>query len=262
MTSVDQRISQAGTPSKVTTAIVLLRLTWARTVSFPLVIGVSFLALLPVVFAVAFVTRETDAVESLAYLVQRFDQVVYSLATPIIALLLGTSAFNAESEDGTLVYLITTATPRWWIGFVRIVFAATCTSLISVLAVLVSGHLVTGGDDPEGVVRAFALASVFGGTVYSSLFTMLSLITRRALAAGLVYVLFWEGVLSGTFPGVSFLSVRQWTLSVTSSLTTWSHERLVVDPSVVFSVSAGALTVVLAVMVLAKRLAEPRLGRI
>ena len=43
---------------------------------------------------------------------------------------------------------------------------------------------------------------------------MLSVVTSRALIAGLVYVFIWEGLVNGLFAGTRLLSVRHYTLSV------------------------------------------------
>ena len=81
------------------------------------------LVLLPMLFALVFASRGFLSGDPVPFLVLRYDQLVWALATPIIALLLGTSAFSAESDDGTLLYLVTTTTPRWWIVLVRVLFA-------------------------------------------------------------------------------------------------------------------------------------------
>ena len=43
---------------------------------------------------------------------------------------------------------------------------------------------------------------------------MLSVVTSRALIAGLVYVFIWEGLINGLFAGTRLLSVRHYTLAV------------------------------------------------
>ena len=53
-----------------------------------------------------------------------------------------------------------------------------------------------------------------GSLVYSALFVMLSVVTSRALIAGLVYVFIWEGLVNGLFAGTRILSVRHYTLAV------------------------------------------------
>jgi ABC-2 type transport system permease protein len=204
-------------PSRVAwfgSARAIVRLSWARTITPLLLCGMAALVLLPIVFALVFASRGALSGDPVQFLVDRYDQLVCAIAVPILALLLGTSAFAAEANDGTLMYLVTTTTPRWWIALVRILFAAVGTAALSAFAVWASGHVATGAIDPLGVTRAFVAATALGGAAYAAGFTALALVTKRALVGGLAYVLFWEGVLTTTFPGLHYLSVRQWMLAV------------------------------------------------
>jgi ABC-2 type transport system permease protein len=250
-----------GRISPWATARVLVQLAWARTFSVTLVAAVSGLLLLPVLFALAFASRGSLTGDPVAFLVQRYDTLVCGLAMPLIGLLLGTSAFSAEIEDGTLLYLVTTTTPRWWIVCVRVMYASTMTGLLSAFAVWSTGAIATAGSNPEHVTTAFTVAVLFGGTIYAALFTALALLTRRALVAGLVYVLFWEGALSRIFPALHYLSVRQWTLAVASSLTESSDQALQDGPSLAASLIGAALLVVLSVYIGGRQLQRPRVQR-
>ena len=250
-----------GRISPWATARVLVQLAWARTFSVTLVVGLIGLLLLPVLFALAFASRGSLSGDPVAFLVQRYDSLVCGLAMPLIALLLGTSAFSAETDDGTLLYLVTTTTPRWWIACVRVMYAAMVTGLLSAFAVWSTGAIAADGSNPEQVTTAFTVAVLFGGATYAALFTALALLTRRALVAGLVYVLFWEGALSRTFPALHYLSVRQWTLAVASSLTDSSEKALQDGPSLTASVIGAVVVVVLSVYVGGRRLQRPRMQR-
>jgi ABC-2 type transport system permease protein len=179
----------------------------------------------------------------------------------LIGLLLGTSAFSAETEDGTLLYLVTTTTPRWWIVCVRVLYASIVTGLLSAFAVWSTGAIAANGSNPEQVTSAFTVAVLFGGATYAALFTALALLTRRALVAGLVYVLFWEGALSSTFPALHYLSVRQWTLAVAAALTDSSEQVLQNGPSLAASVIGAVVVAVLSVYVGGRRLQRPRMQR-
>lgn len=253
---------QLGPVSLFRTAMVLMRLSWARTVSPVLMISMAALVFLPMLFALVFASRGALSGDPVAFLVQRYDTLVCALATPIIALLLGTSAFSAEAEDGTLLYLVTTTTPRWWITLVRVLFAAIGTALLSAAAVWGAGTIATGFHDPQGVTRAFTVASAFGGAAYAALFTALALLTRRALVSGLVYVLFWEGILSSTFPAIHYLSVRQWMLAVAGALTEANDKTIASGPSLKASLVGAAILVVWAVFAGARSLRRPRISRI
>jgi ABC-2 type transport system permease protein len=251
----------AGRPSFFRTAVVLLRMTWARTTSPALILGIVGLVLLPMLFAILFASRGPMSGDAVPFLIERFDQLVLALATPIIALLLGTSAFNAEAEDGTLLYLVTTTTPRWWIAVVRVLFAAVLTAALSALAIWGTGYLVQGNHDRDGVTRAFTIAAAFAGAVYASFFTLLALITRRALVVGLGYIIFWEGLLSTTFPGINYLSIRPWALAVASEYAEVANKTFDVGPSMTAALTGGSIVMVFAVLIATKRLAIPRHGK-
>ena len=231
-----------GAPRWGASARVLIRLAWVRTMSPLVLLGTMGLLLLPLLFAVLFAAQGSLSGDPVDFLVRRYDQLVGALATPVLALLLGTSAFSAEREDGTLVYLITTPTPRWWIVTVRLLWAGGLTGALSSLTVWGAGAIAAHGSNPEGVTSAYTVAVFFGGVAYAALFTVLGLRSRRPLVTGLLYVLFWEGALSGTFQALNFLSVRQWMLAVTLPLTTARAERLEGVPSAPFAlVAAGVL---------------------
>lgn len=252
----------AGRISYPATARVLVRLAWARTSSPQLVAAMIGLVLLPMLFALIFASRATLSGDPVEFLIRRYDAVVGGLVTPLIALLLGTSAFSAEAEDGTLLYLVTTTTPRWWIVAVRTAFAALLTGAVSALSVWGTGAITAGLSDPEGVTTAFTAAVFFGGVTYAALFTALALFTRRALVSGLVYVLFWEQALSSTFPALRFLSVRQWMVAVAAHFTTASDASLDNGPSLAFALIGAVVLIAFTIYAGGRRLHQPRIGRI
>lgn len=252
----------SGPISHVATARVLMQLAWARTFTPMVLLGCIGLVLLPMVFALVFAARGSLSGDPVEFLVMRYDQLVGGLATPLIALLVGTSAFSAESDDGTLVYLVTTTTPRWWIVASRVVFASLLTGSVSALAVWGTGAIAANGSDPEHVTSAFTRAVFFGGATYAALFTLLALVTHRALVAGLVYVLFWEATLSSTFPALHYLSVRHWMLSVAAHYTEASGAALDGGPRLGYSVMAALVLVVTTIVLGGRRLDRPRVTRL
>lgn len=252
----------AGRVRYLATARVLTRLAWARTASVPLAFAMLALVLLPVLFALVFASRGALSGDPVDFLVRRYDELVGALATPLIALLLGTSAFSAEAEDGTLLYLVTTTTPRWWIVAVRTAVASLLTAAVAACAVWATGAIVAGASDPERVTSAYTIAVCYGGATYAALFTALALLTRRALVSGLVYVIFWEGVLSATFPALRYLSVRQWMLAIAAHVTDATGGRLDGAPSARYALVAAALLVAATVYLGGRRLHAPRLSRL
>lgn len=253
-----------GPIAPLATARVLTRLAWARTGSPALIAGIAALMLVPMLFALVFASRGILSGDPVAFLANRYDQLIGGLATPLIALLLGTSAFSAETDDGTLLYLVTTTTPRWWIVAVRVLFASALTGVLSALAVWGTGVIAAGTSDPEGITTAYTVAVFYGGVTYAALFTALALLTRRALVSGLVYVLFWEGTLSTTFPALHFLSVRAWMQAVAHSLTEAAGDAVgaAVGPSAPYALVASVVLVLVTVYIGGRRLHRPRIARV
>ncbi len=53
-----------------------------------------------------------------------------------------------------------------------------------------------------------------GALAYSALFLALSLVTRRPVLLGLVYVLIWEGLLGNVVSGTRVLSIQQYVVTI------------------------------------------------
>jgi ABC-2 type transport system permease protein len=77
---------------------------------------------------------------------------------------------------------------------------------------------LAGAADAVSIAIGYAVAVAAGSMVYVAAFVALSLFTSRALIIGLLYVLVWEGALAGSFPGIRFLSVRQYVLAIADAL--------------------------------------------
>lgn len=260
--AVEPKTVQSAGVRWIPSALAVVRLTWARTITPMLLVGMALLVLLPMIFAFVFAARGPLSGDPLQFLLGRYDQLVLAIAVPVLSLLLGTSAFAAESNDGTLIYLVTTTTPRWWIVLVRMMFSAVIAAGLSGIAVWGTGYITTGSSDPMNVTRAFGTAAAFGAATYAIGFTAIALLTKRALVGGLAYVLFWEGLLSNTFPALHFLSVRQWMLAIAGALTEATSAELKAGPSLHAALIGSGIVTVLALVIATRRLARPRLSRI
>src|SRR5262245_22926528 len=133
---------------------------------------------------------------------------------PLTALIFGTAALGAEIEDGTAVYLLAKPIPRRTIVLGKLLAAWVVSAVTTLVSALVAGVIAFGGAGDSGILLGFGVAIVLGSLVYSALFLALSIVTSRALIAGLVYVFVWEGVVNGLFEGTRILSVRHYTLAV------------------------------------------------
>lgn len=207
--------SATGNMAARVTAV--LALTAARTLRPTAVLLGVIVTALPVLFAAILraTTQEPDQATIATFLLNNYETLVVSLLLPLTALVAAAGATSAEREDGTVLYLLTTTTPRWLIVFVRWLFATVLTSAFVLTAVVLTGVVAGGGSEPTGVMRAFAVGGAVGAAVYCALFLCMAIWLRRSLLVGLLYVLVWEGVIAGSFPAVRFLSARQVFLGIT-----------------------------------------------
>lgn len=219
----------------------------------------ALLALLPV--AIAILVRlsgkaGTDGEISTAIM----DRLIVTTLLPIVALVFGTAALGAELEDGTAVFLLVKPIDRWRIVVAKLAVAIGLSVALVAPASFVAGAILqVGGSGLSGAVGA-AVGTAIGATVYATVFFALSLVTGRALAIGLIYVLVWEGVLAGLLEGTRVLSIRQYTLAISAAVT---HPG-VTDPSLLDPRTALALSIVaiaVAAAIAVRRLSSFEIGQ-
>jgi ABC-2 type transport system permease protein len=144
-----------------------------------------------------------------------FDAFLVTLLLPLIALLFGTAAFGAEIEDGTVVYLLAKPIPRWRTVLAKLIVASAATIVLAGAATLLTLLIaVAGAAGWEGLLTGYLAGVAAGSVIYTTVFVALSLVTSRALIAGLAYVVIWEGVLANLLAGIRFLSIRQYALGI------------------------------------------------
>ncbi|KKK04702.1 ABC transporter permease [Micromonospora sp. HK10] len=133
-----------------------------------------------------------------------------AVVLPVVSLIIGTGVLGAEIDDGTVVHILTKPLPRWQIVLPKLAVATGVSAATVAVPLYVAGvlaHSVRLG-------LALAAASALGALAYSALFLALSLLTRRPVLLGLVYVLIWEGLLGRFVDGTKVLSVQQWVIAL------------------------------------------------
>jgi ABC-2 type transport system permease protein len=209
------------------------------------------LAAVPPLLALLARLQGRGAEEALAFYSTQFQTLTVPVLLPLIALVVGTSVFGNEVEDGTLTYVLGKPVARWRIVLTRVVVAGAVTAAVLAPATLAAGVVAAGGLDPHGLSWAFAAAVAAGSFLYCALFVALSLSTRRALVAGLAYVVVWEGALSGALAGLRSLSVRQYTLAFAEGIAAPPAElfsaRLAPGSAVWLALAVAALATLFAV---------------
>jgi ABC-2 type transport system permease protein len=230
----------------VTAIPLMVRITLRQLLGRRRTILLVLLAAVPVLLALVF--RAANDADLAGFASGVLDAVAVTLLLPIVAVLVGTAAFGAEIEDGTILYLLAKPISRWAVVAAKFLGAVGVTAVLALLSVLVSGAIVLSplGEPGAEATRAFLAAMLVGSTCYVAVFLTLSLFTRRALLIGLVYVLVWEGALSALLPGIANLSVRQYAVGVANAFWQMPPDEARLSPS-----TALPLAIILVVAALA-----------
>ncbi|MEW1586238.1 ABC transporter permease subunit [Micromonospora vinacea] len=137
-----------------------------------------------------------------------------AVVLPVVALIVGTGVLGAEIDDGTVVHILTKPLPRWQIVLPKLAVAAGVSAATVAVPLYVAGVLA----DSVRLGLALAVAAALGALAYSALFLALSLVTRRPVLLGLVYVLIWEGLLGNFVSGTKVLSIQQYVIALADRL--------------------------------------------
>ncbi|MEU8420207.1 ABC transporter permease subunit [Micromonospora sp. NPDC048835] len=133
-----------------------------------------------------------------------------AVVLPVVALIIGTGVLGAEIDDGTVVHILTKPLPRWQIVLPKLGVSAGVTAATVAVPLYVAGVLA----DSVRLGLALAVAGALGALAYSAFFLALSLVTRRPVLLGLVYVLIWEGLLGNFVSGTKVLSIQQYVIAL------------------------------------------------
>jgi ABC-2 type transport system permease protein len=109
---------------------------------------------------------------------------------------------------------------------------------VGVTAATVAVPMVLAGLIAGSARLALGLAvgSLLGALAYSAVFLALSLVTRRPVLVGLVYVLIWEGLLGNLLSGTKVLSIQQHVIAVS--------DRIAVSEKVLYAALSTPVAVV------------------
>jgi ABC-2 type transport system permease protein len=133
-----------------------------------------------------------------------------AVVLPVMALIVGTGVLGAEIDDGTLVHILAKPLPRREIIVAKLAVAVAVTA-VTVGAAMFAAGLVAGS---ARLGAGLATGTAVGALAYSALFLALSLVTRRPVLLGLLYVLIWEGLLSNMLTGTRVLSVQHYVIAI------------------------------------------------
>ena len=139
----------------------------------------------------------------------------FSVLLPLTALIIGTGVLGAEIDDGSAIHLLATPVPRSAVVVTKFSVAAVATMLFAAVPELVAGLLAPNSGK---LAVALFVGALVGSVVYSAVFVLASVLTTRAIAVGLLYVLIWEGLLGNLVGGARILSVAHYSLGFANAI--------------------------------------------
>jgi ABC-2 type transport system permease protein len=139
----------------------------------------------------------------------------FGVVVPLVALIVGTGVLGAEIDDGTIVHILATPVPRRDIVLTKLAVALATTAAVSGAPMFLTGIIT----ESAGFGLGLALAAAVGSAAYCAVFLALSLLTRRPVLLGLLYLLVWEGLLGNLLAGSRLLSIQQYMLTVAAEAT-------------------------------------------
>jgi ABC-2 type transport system permease protein len=170
----------------------------------------------------------------------------FSVVLPLTALVIGTSVLGAEVDDGSIVHLLATPVSRLSVVISKFIAAVLLTVLFGAIPEFAAGAIARGFGDKLtlGLLAGAVVASV----AYNALFVMLSVLTTRAIAVGLLYLLVWEGLLGNLVGGVRVLSIGQYSVSVADSIAKTSalNAHLTSQTAIIMAVAVTVATLAVA----------------
>ena len=149
------------------------------------------------------------------------DHLLAAAILPLVTLTIASAAFGNELEDKTLGNLTLTPIRRGRIVLAKLAAVLTVALPFVVASAVVSVLLGYGGAGIQGSGKAAVAAAVafaVGVAVYSAVFLWLGLVTSHPLGFGLLYVFVWEGLFATFVSGIRYLSIRQYTLGVVTTV--------------------------------------------
>jgi len=176
----------------------------------------------------------------------------FSVILPLTALIIGTSVLGAEIDDGSIVHLLATPVRRSSVIVTKFCVGAVLTMVFVAVPELVAGLIATGG--PSKLAAGLFVGALVGSVIYNAVFVMLSVLTTRAIAVGLLYVLIWEVVLGNFVSGARVLSIEQYSLGVANAIAHYPalHAGLTLGTAVIM----GTIVTVAALVYGTRRLSE------
>jgi len=166
----------------------------------------------------------------------------FSVVLPLTALIIGTSVLGAEIDDGSIVHLLATPVNRLSVVISKFIAAMLLTIMFGAIPEFLAAAIAKGFGDKLTI--GLLVGALIASVAYNALFVMLSVLTTRAIAVGLAYLLVWEGLLGNLIGGVRVLSIGQYSVSVAESIAKTSalNAHLTFQTAIIMAVAVTVVT--------------------
>ncbi len=210
-------------------------------------------ALAPLVLVLVTVALKLAHPERASWPVDILGVFGLTVVLPLTALIIGTSVLGAEIDDGSIVHLLATPVSRTVVIGGKYVVAVVLTAAFVAVPELLAGLIATGGLTKLAV--GLFVGALAGSVMYNAVFVMISVLTTRAIAYGLAYVVIWEGLLRNFVSGARLLSVGHYSLGVANGIAS-SGNALNPGVNLGTSVVMGVIVTIAGLVIAARALAS------
>ncbi len=144
----------------------------------------------------------------------------FAIATmlPLLGLIAGTGVIAPEIDDGTIIHLLSKPISRPVIAGTKFLVAASVLALFAAVPTYVAAWLLV--RDEDGIASGFAAGVLVAGIAYAAVFLLLGVVTRHAVAIGVIYALVWETLVGGFITGAQKFSIQQWGQAIADQIST------------------------------------------
>jgi ABC-2 type transport system permease protein len=183
------------------------------------IVGAVVVSLVPLLIAGIFRATQSGGDAGRAqFLAELYRNIVVGTLLPLVAVVLGTTVFAAEIDDGTLIYLLVKPLARWRVVLTRYVVAVVSTAAVMLPAILLPWIVLGTGAAAGWVPLAFGAGAGLDILLYCALFVAMGIAAKRAAVLGILYIVLVELVMAPQVAGMKSLSIREFAITIAGRL--------------------------------------------
>ncbi|MGD0766973.1 MAG: ABC transporter permease [Tepidisphaeraceae bacterium] len=135
---------------------------------------------------------------------------------PLVALIYASGMIQDEQEEQTITYLLIRPIPKWALYVMKLLATLTVAVVLTVVFTSLTYAVIYWGADNHGqniLLRCLKASSIHATAVaaYCCLFGLMSLMAKRILIVGILYIAIFEGLFANLAFGIRLLTVIYYT---------------------------------------------------